>query len=306
MIGWDEIAAATLLPTSIVQHWRPDAAKAELSRAPQLILSPADRAYLDMKYDAETALGLKLGGAHPDPARLRLGSGGARAGGAGRRDPGRRSGALVRDDRQHARRRVPGLSPARGDRRDRLVAAGRGARGTASARGSAPRGRAGPRWASISTGRRRFPGSFRPVPASNDEASMPRRVLLISTYDLGRQPFGLASPAAWLRQAGHAVSCVDATRTRLTDEMIGDAAVVAFYLPMHTATRLALPLSIACARLNPASHLVRVRPLRAAQRGHPAAARRGDRARARVRAGADGAGRLGSARRAGAPRRRPA
>ena len=28
------------------------------------------------------------------------------------------------------------------------------------------------------------------------------RVLLLSTYELGRQPFGLASPAAWLRDAG--------------------------------------------------------------------------------------------------------
>jgi hexosaminidase len=59
MVGWDEIAAATLLPTSIVQHWRPDAAKAELARAPRLILSPADRAYIDMKYDDATPIGLK-------------------------------------------------------------------------------------------------------------------------------------------------------------------------------------------------------------------------------------------------------
>jgi hexosaminidase len=65
MIGWDEIAAAALLPTSIVQHWRPDAAKAELARAPRLILSPADRAYLDMKYDRETALGLNWAGLVP-------------------------------------------------------------------------------------------------------------------------------------------------------------------------------------------------------------------------------------------------
>ena len=28
------------------------------------------------------------------------------------------------------------------------------------------------------------------------------RILLVSTYDLGRQPLGLASPAAWLRAAG--------------------------------------------------------------------------------------------------------
>ena len=58
MIGWDEISVATLLPTSIVQHWRPDASKQLLAGAPHLILSPADRAYLDMKYDDSTLLGL--------------------------------------------------------------------------------------------------------------------------------------------------------------------------------------------------------------------------------------------------------
>src|SRR4051812_13522022 len=68
------------------------------------------------------------------------------------------------------------------------------------------------------------------------------RVLLVSTYDLGRQPFGLASPAAWLRRAGVATDCVDVSRERLTDERIAAADLVAFYLPMHTATRLAGPL----------------------------------------------------------------
>jgi radical SAM superfamily enzyme YgiQ (UPF0313 family) len=68
------------------------------------------------------------------------------------------------------------------------------------------------------------------------------RVLLISTYDLGRQPFGLASPAAWLRRAGVEVECVDTSRDRLHDDQIRAAALVAFYLPMHTATRLAGPL----------------------------------------------------------------
>jgi hexosaminidase len=65
MIGWDEVAATTLLPTSIVQHWRPDAAKAELVRAPHLILSPGNRTYLDMKYDNGTALGLNWAGLIP-------------------------------------------------------------------------------------------------------------------------------------------------------------------------------------------------------------------------------------------------
>jgi hexosaminidase len=65
MIGWDEVAATALLPTSIVQHWRPDAAKAALARAPHLILSPGDRTYLDMKYGDDTALGQKWAGLIP-------------------------------------------------------------------------------------------------------------------------------------------------------------------------------------------------------------------------------------------------
>jgi len=81
------------------------------------------------------------------------------------------------------------------------------------------------------------------------------RVLLISTYDLGRQPFGLALPAAWLRQAGVDVDCVDTSREKLTDERIGSAGLVAFYLPMHTATRLASPLIDRIRRVNPVAAL---------------------------------------------------
>jgi radical SAM superfamily enzyme YgiQ (UPF0313 family) len=81
------------------------------------------------------------------------------------------------------------------------------------------------------------------------------RVLLVSTYDLGRQPFGLASPAAWLRAAGVEVVCADASRAPISDEQFVSAAVVAFYLPMHTATRLAVPLIDRACRVNPAARL---------------------------------------------------
>ena len=81
------------------------------------------------------------------------------------------------------------------------------------------------------------------------------RVLLISTYDLGRQPFGLASPAAWLRREGHEVLLADTTRAPLEDIEIRDAEFVAFYLPMHTATRLATPLIGRVRRLNPEVHI---------------------------------------------------
>ena len=76
------------------------------------------------------------------------------------------------------------------------------------------------------------------------------RALLISTYELGRQPFGLASPAAWLREAGCQVECVDVTRDRLMDASLSSADLVGFHLPMHTATRLAGPLMTKARRLN--------------------------------------------------------
>ena len=81
-------------------------------------------------------------------------------------------------------------------------------------------------------------------------------VLLISTYDMGRQPFGLASPAAWLREAGVEAVCVDLTRERLPQDAAKDATMIAFFLPMHTATRLALPVIDRVRRINPAAKLV--------------------------------------------------
>lgn len=64
-------------------------------------------------------------------------------------------------------------------------------------------------------------------------------VVLLSTYDLGHQPFGVASPAAWLREQGHTVRCVDLALDALPAKVIREAEVVAFFVPMHTATRLA-------------------------------------------------------------------
>jgi radical SAM superfamily enzyme YgiQ (UPF0313 family) len=81
------------------------------------------------------------------------------------------------------------------------------------------------------------------------------RVVLISTYELGRQPFGLASPAAWLRRAGAEVTALDLSRQRLDEEAVRAAAVAAFFLPMHTATRLALPVIDRVRALNPRARL---------------------------------------------------
>ncbi|HUQ87993.1 MAG TPA: CUAEP/CCAEP-tail radical SAM protein, partial [Vicinamibacterales bacterium] len=78
-------------------------------------------------------------------------------------------------------------------------------------------------------------------------------VVLLSTYDLGRQPFGLASPAAWLRRAGASVQAIDLSRQKLPGDVIAAANLIAFYLPMHTATRLALPVMDRVRAMNPAA-----------------------------------------------------
>ena len=80
-------------------------------------------------------------------------------------------------------------------------------------------------------------------------------ILLISTYELGRQPFGLASPAAWLRARGHEVSCLDLTREALDEEAILAADLVSFYVPMHTATRLAAGLVSKVRASNARAHI---------------------------------------------------
>src|SRR6202521_95879 len=80
-------------------------------------------------------------------------------------------------------------------------------------------------------------------------------ILLISTYELGRQPFGLASPAAWLRASEHDVLCLDLTREPLDEGAILAADLVSFYVPMHTATRLAAGLVPKVRERNPRAHV---------------------------------------------------
>jgi radical SAM superfamily enzyme YgiQ (UPF0313 family) len=82
-----------------------------------------------------------------------------------------------------------------------------------------------------------------------------RTAFLISTYELGHQPFGLASPAAWLRREGLDVTLVDLTRDKLDAAKVAEAGFVAFHLPMHTATRLAAPVIRNVRAANPGARL---------------------------------------------------
>ena len=100
------------------------------------------------------------------------------------------------------------------------------------------------------------------------------------------------SRSAWPRPRpgcgapGSRSTCVDTSRgaARATSRFAA-ASLVAFYLPMHTATRLAAPLIDACARVNPAARLCAYglyAPLNArvaARAGRDAGARAGGRSR---------------------------
>ncbi|MDE0941033.1 MAG: CUAEP/CCAEP-tail radical SAM protein [Alphaproteobacteria bacterium] len=80
-------------------------------------------------------------------------------------------------------------------------------------------------------------------------------VLLLSTYELGHQPFGLASPAAFLTDAGADVHCLDMAVDAFDETAIRAAELIAIYLPMHTATRLASMAMPRIRSINPSAHL---------------------------------------------------
>ena len=63
--------------------------------------------------------------------------------------------------------------------------------------------------------------------------------MLVSCYELGHQPLGVAQPAGRLRAAGHEVRCHDLSVQPWDPELVGWADRIACSVPMHTATRLA-------------------------------------------------------------------
>jgi radical SAM superfamily enzyme YgiQ (UPF0313 family) len=81
-------------------------------------------------------------------------------------------------------------------------------------------------------------------------------VVLISTYELGHQPFGLTSAAAWLKREGAEVTCQDAAVQHLDKESLAQADLIGYYVPMHTATRIAAQFIPTIKVHNPRAHVV--------------------------------------------------
>lgn len=62
MVGWEEVSKAAIRRTTLVQQWKSDSAAAAVRHGARLILSPASKVYLDMKYTPETEIGLDWAG----------------------------------------------------------------------------------------------------------------------------------------------------------------------------------------------------------------------------------------------------
>jgi hypothetical protein len=83
----------------------------------------------------------------------------------------------------------------------------------------------------------------------------PFKAVLINPYELGRQPFALAEPAAWLKRAGVEVACIDLSLQKLDSRTLAGASLVAVYVGMHTATRIAVEAIPRIKSLAPGAHL---------------------------------------------------
>lgn len=81
------------------------------------------------------------------------------------------------------------------------------------------------------------------------------KVVLINPYELGRQPFGLAQPAAILKQTSCRVTCLDLSLQSLDADILADAELVGIYIAMHTAARIAVEAIPRIRRFAPTAHL---------------------------------------------------
>jgi len=76
-------------------------------------------------------------------------------------------------------------------------------------------------------------------------------ILLVSTYELGHAPHGIAVPASFLARAGFRPSSLDLAVEPLDAARIEKARLVAISVPMHTALRLGLAAADRIRELNP-------------------------------------------------------
>src|SRR5207247_8687914 len=98
-----------------------------------------------------------------------------------------------------------------------------------------------------------YTASRKPTPGA---LRAPGAILLMSCYELGHQPLGLAWPKAFLERAGYAPTTIDLAVEALDEPTLRQAWLIAIAVPMHTAPRLGVRAPERIRRLNPASRTV--------------------------------------------------
>ncbi|MGB8929683.1 MAG: CUAEP/CCAEP-tail radical SAM protein [Anaeromyxobacteraceae bacterium] len=76
-------------------------------------------------------------------------------------------------------------------------------------------------------------------------------ILLVSTYELGHVPHGIALPKAFLERAGFRPAALDLAIDPLEPGLVAAARLVAISVPMHTALRLGVEAARRVRALNP-------------------------------------------------------
>lgn len=83
----------------------------------------------------------------------------------------------------------------------------------------------------------------------------PGSIVLISCYELGHQPLGLALPLGFLERAGFAPVALDIARDKLDEQLLARAEFVGISVPMHTAMRLGVRVAQRVRDINPRCHV---------------------------------------------------
>jgi len=83
----------------------------------------------------------------------------------------------------------------------------------------------------------------------------PGSILLISCYELGHQPLGIAQPMGFLKEAGYAPMSLDLSVEPLEKVRISTVQFIGISVPMHTALRLGFQVAKTIRSLKPTIHL---------------------------------------------------
>ena len=94
-----------------------------------------------------------------------------------------------------------------------------------------------------------------PTNRLNSPLQQPGAILLISCYELGHQPIGLAQPLGFLGERGYAPSTLDLAVESFDNALVEHAEFIGISVPMHTALALGCQVAERIRQTNPKAHI---------------------------------------------------